>query len=130
MRAMVFLTQGVFFNFFFAAYLVSPKYCHRLVGYLEEEAVRTYTHILQSIESGELKGWATQPAPEIAKKYWSLGEKATMKDVMLVIRADEAHHRVSHKAQHAPCSTKQYRSSGIPSHVPFFSSAFALVYFL
>jgi hypothetical protein len=38
MKAMVFLTQGIFFNFFWVAYLASPKFCHRLVGYLEEEA--------------------------------------------------------------------------------------------
>lgn len=104
MKLMVFLTQGVFFNFFFVSYLISPRFCHRLVGYLEEEAVVTYTHILQSIDQGgELKGWATQPAPEIAVNYWSLPEGATLRDVMVMIRADEAHHRdVNHTLASIP----------------------------
>ena len=29
-RSMVWLSQGVFFNFFFLAYLASPKFCHRV----------------------------------------------------------------------------------------------------
>ena len=93
-RSLVFLSQGVFFNFFFLAYLVSPTFCHRLVGYLEEEAVVTYTKMLQDIDAGgELKEWQTTPAPDIAIKYWSLKPNATMRDVISHIRADEAHHR-------------------------------------
>lgn len=37
----------MFFNAYFLAYLVSPRMCHAAVGYLEEEAVKTYTHALQ-----------------------------------------------------------------------------------
>lgn len=33
------------------------------------------------------------PAPEIAKRYWKLADDATLRDVVLVARADEAHHR-------------------------------------
>ena len=40
-------TQGVFVTYFSLAYLVCPRYCHRLVGYLEEEAVITYTKLLK-----------------------------------------------------------------------------------
>lgn len=32
-------------------------------------------------------------APPIAVKYWKLDEKAKMRDVILAIRSDEAHHR-------------------------------------
>ena len=39
MRAMILGAQGVFFNLFFLSYLVSPRTCHRFVGYIEEEAV-------------------------------------------------------------------------------------------
>ena len=92
-KAAVFVTQGIFFNFFFAAYLVSPRFCHRLVGYLEEEAVKTYTHMLETIERGDLAEWKTTPAPLIAKDYWKLKDDATMHDVIKVIRADESHHR-------------------------------------
>jgi ubiquinol oxidase len=93
MKSMVFLTQGVFFNFFWVAYLISPRFCHRLVGYLEEEAVVTYTHILKEIEQGELKAWRNRPAPALAIKYWSLPQDATLADVVTHVRADEAHHR-------------------------------------
>ena len=33
------------------------------------------------------------PAPAIAKRYWDLADDATLRDVVLVVRADEAHHR-------------------------------------
>jgi ubiquinol oxidase len=33
------------------------------------------------------------PAPDIAIKYWKLPADATLRDVILVVRADEAHHR-------------------------------------
>ena len=93
-KALVFLSQGLFFNFFWISYLLSPKFCHRLVGYLEEEAVVTYTKMLQDIDAGgNLKQWATDPAPEIAIKYWNLGKDATMRDVISHVRADEGHHR-------------------------------------
>jgi hypothetical protein len=43
MRGLVLLSQGVFYNFYFLSYLLYPKACHSFVGYLEEEAVKTYT---------------------------------------------------------------------------------------
>ena len=36
---------------------------------------------------------ANVPAPQIAKDYWGLPDQATLRDVVLVVRADEAHHR-------------------------------------
>lgn len=39
------VSQGVMFNAFFLAYIISPKTCHRFVGYIEEEAVHTYTSV-------------------------------------------------------------------------------------
>jgi len=89
----VIATQYVFTGTFFIAYLTSPKFCHRLVGYLEEEAVKTYTHILEEIDAGRLPMWKNLPAPDIAVTYWQLPEGHTMRDVILAIRADEAHHR-------------------------------------
>ncbi|CAD5113183.1 DgyrCDS2371 [Dimorphilus gyrociliatus] len=95
-RAGVVGTQGFFVTFFSLAYLISPKYCHRFVGYLEEEAVVTYTKCLLDIENenGCLKHWKTTPAPKVAITYWKLKPTATLLDVTLAIRADEAHHRV------------------------------------
>jgi len=92
-RSAIWLTQGIFTNFFFIAYIISPHFCHRFVGYLEEEAVKTYGHILHEIDHGCLQHWKTLPAPEIAKSYWSMEPNATMKEVIALIRADEAHHR-------------------------------------
>ena len=46
-KSLVALTQGVFYNLYFFSYMFFPKYCHRFVGYLEEEAVHTYTMLLK-----------------------------------------------------------------------------------
>jgi hypothetical protein len=94
-RGVVFITQGIFYNFFWVAYMLSPRFCHRLVGYIEEQAVHTYTTILKEIDDGksDLAKWRSTPAPEIAKAYWKMAENATMRDVIAVTRADEAHHR-------------------------------------
>jgi len=93
-RAMVIATQLSFTAAFSLAYLLSPHFCHRFVGYLEEQAVVTYSDILDKMDEGKLPMWSNLPAPEIAAIYWKLGEKAMMRDVILAIRADEAHHRV------------------------------------
>lgn len=94
MKTMVLLAQGVFYNSFFLAYLISSRTCHRFVGYLEEEAVRTYTRCIADIDAGRLPKWQKLEAPEIAIKYWNMPEShRTMRDLMLYIRADEAKHR-------------------------------------
>jgi len=49
-RFAVMISQGVMYNAFFLSYLVSPKACHRFVGYIEEEAVHTYTVVRLLIE--------------------------------------------------------------------------------
>jgi ubiquinol oxidase len=89
-RFVVVAAQWVFYLFFFGLYLISPKTAHRVVGYFEEEAVISYTHYLGEIDEGRS---ANVAAPEIAKRYWSLPADATLRDVVLVVRADEAHHR-------------------------------------
>jgi ubiquinol oxidase len=89
-RFVIVAVQWVFYAAFFALYLVSPRTAHRVVGYFEEEAVISYTHYLAEIDEGRS---ANVPAPEIAKRYWNLPETATLRDVVLVVRADEAHHR-------------------------------------
>ena len=89
-RAVIIGVQWVFYLFFFGLYLVSSKTAHRVVGYFEEEAVISYTHYLAEIDEGRSEN---VPAPSIAKRYWGLPENATLRDVVLVVRADEAHHR-------------------------------------
>ncbi|KAI4279722.1 MAG: hypothetical protein LQ337_000002 [Flavoplaca oasis] len=94
MKFMILGAQGVFYNGFFLAYLLSPRICHRFVGYLEEEAVVTYTRAIADIDAGKLPKWNKLEAPEIAVRYWNMPEgHRTMRDLLLYIRADEAKHR-------------------------------------
>ncbi len=93
MRTMLLGAQGVFFNLFFICYLASPKTCHRFVGYLEEEAIVTYTRCLEDIDNGLLKEWDNLEVPDIAREYWKMGENPTMRDLIMYVRADEAKHR-------------------------------------
>ena len=50
----------------------------------------SYTLYLNEIDEGRSPN---VPAPEIAKHYWNLPDSAMLRDVVLVVRADEAHHR-------------------------------------
>lgn len=94
-RMLILLAQGVFYNLFFLLYLVSARTAHRLVGYLEEEAVHSYTEYLAGLDSG---AHANVPAPRIAIDYWKLPEDARLRDVIIAVRADEARHRdVNHR---------------------------------
>ena len=44
-----------------------------------------------------MKAFLCKQAPEIARDYWKLGEDATMRDLLLSVRADEAcHSHVNH----------------------------------
>ncbi len=89
-RFVILAAQWAFYIFFFLLYLISSKTAHRLVGYFEEEAIISYTYYLQELDEGRS---ANVPAPAIAKQYWGLPDNATLRDVVLVVRADKAHHR-------------------------------------
>nr|AEN99850.1 mitochondrial AOX2 [Citrullus lanatus] len=111
-RLLVITVQGVFFNAFFVLYLMSPKLAHRIVGYLEEEAIHSYTEYLKDIDEGKIEN---VPAPAIAIDYWRLPKDARLKDVITVIRADEAHHRdVNHFASDIHFQGKELRESAAP----------------
>ena len=102
-RILILIAQGIFYNFFFLLYLISSKTAHRVVGYFEEEAVYSYTEYLAGIDSGL---YENVPAPQIAIDYWSLAPDARLRDVIIVVRADEAGHRdvnhdFSNQLQHA-----------------------------
>jgi len=59
--------------------------------------VKTYTHAIADLDAGKLPEWSDMPAPDIAVNYWRLGEGATMRDLLLAVRADEAcHAHVNH----------------------------------
>ncbi len=89
-RMLIVFAQGVFYNLFFLLYLISAKTAHRLVGYFEEEAVFSYTEYLAGVDNGTYENVA---APQLAIDYWQLSPNATLRDVIIVVREDEAGHR-------------------------------------
>lgn len=89
-RMLITIVQGAFFTTFGLFYSLSPRTAHRMVGYLEEEAIVSYTKFLEEIDSGRIEN---VPAPEIAINYWNLATDARLRDVVLAVRADEAAHR-------------------------------------
>ncbi|MEO0387424.1 MAG: alternative oxidase [Pseudomonadota bacterium] len=89
-RLIIMIAQAVFYNVYFWTYLFAPKTAHRIVGYLEEEAVVSYTQYLEGIDAGKIEN---VPAPQIAIDYWSLSADARLRDVVIAVRADEAAHR-------------------------------------
>ena len=94
-RILVLIAQAIFWNMFFLIYVFFPRTAHRIVGYFEEEAVYSYTEYLREIDSGALPNIA---APKIAIDYWNLPENATLRDVVIAVRDDEAKHRdVNHE---------------------------------
>lgn len=66
MRSCIIFSQGVFMNAFFISYLINPRFCHKFVGYLEEEACKTYTTLLSEIDrSGSpIHKWNKMKAPQ------------------------------------------------------------------
>ena len=94
-RFLVIFVQGVFFNLYFFMYLISPRTCHRIVGYFEEQAIKSYTEYLEEIDSGNIENI---PAPKIAIDYWNLSKFAKLRDVIIAVRNDEMGHRdVNHE---------------------------------
>jgi ubiquinol oxidase len=89
-RFLVFVVQIVFYSVYFLLYLTSPRTAHRVVGYLEEEAVHSYSQYLDGLDNGT---YANVPAPEIAINYWKLAADARLREVIIAVRADECLHR-------------------------------------
>ncbi len=89
-RMLIMFGQAVFFNTYFFLYLFAPKTAHRVVGYLEEEAVISYTSYLAEVDSGRADNVV---APKIAIDYWKLPADARLREVIVAVRADEAKHR-------------------------------------
>jgi ubiquinol oxidase len=94
-RFIIFTAQAIFVLLYLLMYVFSSKTAHRFVGYLEEEAVISYTHYLQELDEGCIENI---PAPDFAKNYWKLASDARLRDVLLAVRDDEAEHRdVNHQ---------------------------------
>ena len=89
-RLLIIVAQGIFFNGFFVVYILWPRVAHRFVGYLEEEAVYSYTEYLADIDAGRAEN---VPAPAFAIEYWKLPPDARLRHVVIAVRLDEAGHR-------------------------------------
>jgi ubiquinol oxidase len=88
-RAIVLLAQFVFWHFYFVFYVFFPKTAHRMIGYFENQAVVSYTQYLEEIDAGRV---INIPAPRIAIDYYKLEPNATLRDVVVAVRADEQGH--------------------------------------
>jgi len=89
-RILIIIAQFIFIILYLFIYLISARTAHRIVGYFEEEAVISYTQYLNEIEDGKIEN---VKAPKIAIDYWNLPLNSTLKDVIKVVRDDEAGHR-------------------------------------
>ena len=89
-RLIILFAQFIFIIMYLIIYIVSQRTAHRIVGYFEEEAVISYTEYLKEIDNGKIEN---TKAPEIAINYWNLPLNSKLKDVVQVIRDDEAGHR-------------------------------------
>ena len=88
-RFLVILAQGIFMSFYFFMYIFFPKTSHRMIGYFEDEAVKSYTEYLDLVQNGKVMNIK---APQIAIDYYNLKKDARLSDLIISVRADEMHH--------------------------------------
>jgi hypothetical protein len=95
-RILVYAAQIIMVPLLMGIYLVRPKSMHRLVGYLEETAVKTYINVIKHIDTpgtNLYQEWSKKSAPRIAVGYWKLSKDAKWSDVLKCMMADECNHR-------------------------------------
>jgi len=88
-RWLVLFAQFIFIIFYFILFVFFPKTAHRMIHYFEREAVISYTHYLKLVDDGEIENI---PATKLAKQYYNLKDDATLRDIIIKIRADEEKH--------------------------------------
>ena len=94
-RSLVLFSQFLFGAFYFFMYVFFTKTAHRMIGFFEDEAVKSYTEYLKMIEDGEIEN---VKAPQIAIEYYNLKSNARLIDLVKCVKADEEHHsEVNHK---------------------------------
>ena len=94
-RLLVLLAQFIFMIFYAILYAIDFKTAHRMIGYFEEEAVKSYTEYLSMVNNGEVEN---VPAPQLAIKYYKMKKSAKLSDLIIKVREDEMHHsEVNHK---------------------------------
>ena len=88
-RLLVIAAQAIFMTFYLFMYIFFPKTSHRMIGYFEDEAVKSYTEYLDLVKSGKVLNIR---APKIAIEYYNLKKDARLSDLIISVRADEMHH--------------------------------------
>ena len=88
-RILVITAQGIFMTFYTFMYVFFPGTSHRMIGYFEDEAVKSYTEYLELVESGKVMNIR---APKIAIEYYKLSKDARLSDLIISVRNDEMHH--------------------------------------
>ena len=109
-RLLVITAQGVFMTFYLFMYSFFPKTSHRMIGYFEDEAVKSYTEYLELVENGSVMNIR---APKIAINYYSLSSKARLSDLIKSVRADEMHHsEVNHNYADSLSNISSHKKAG------------------
>ena len=88
-RFLVIAAQAIFMAFYLFMYIFFPKTSHRMIGYFEDEAVKSYTEYLKLVEDGKVLNIR---APKLAIEYYNLKKDARLSDLIISVRADEMHH--------------------------------------
>ena len=88
-RLLVTSAQIIFGLFYLFMYVFFTRTAHRMIGYFEDEAVKSYTEYLELVESGKVPNI---DAPDLAIQYYKLGTNAKLSDLIRCVRADEEHH--------------------------------------
>ena len=88
-RSIVLMSQIFFGLFYFFIYVFFTRTAHRMIGYFEDEAVKSYTEYLEIVESGKVENI---PAPALAIQYYKIGSDSKLSDLIRCVRADEEHH--------------------------------------
>ena len=88
-RFLVIAAQAIFMAFYLFMYIFFPKTSHRMIGYFEDEAVKSYTEYLKLVEDGKVMNIR---APKLAIEYYNLKKDARLSDLIISVRADEMHH--------------------------------------
>ena len=88
-RILVISAQGIFMTFYTFMYIFFPRTSHRMIGYFEDEAVKSYTEYLELVESGKV---LNIKAPQISIDYYKLPKEARLSDLIISVRNDEMHH--------------------------------------
>ncbi|GJS20825.1 F-box domain containing protein [Tanacetum coccineum] len=76
------------------------------------EAIHSYTEFLKELDKGNIEN---VKVPAVAVDYWRLPADATLRDVVMVVREDQAHHRdVNHFASDIHYEGRELKDSPAP----------------